>query len=289
MSALVCWCRSCSSASQSPLPRALQPRMDDFTVLPGFPLWSRDLPLSSPDISQQHRRAQLSLSQTHAHTPSPLPQLVQSLTEGDHEQRADHRRWPLVHTESESQRSPAGRNVDRCGSHDNQGIYGSAEHSKPPGKTFVHSFCPNALVIVLRRTTMSEVLPYNEGKMSGYGADSDVNQMSFSCGLQDTSAFFAASQAKRPPKLGQIGRAKRGKRPETQSGCHTIHTQMLLSHTKWAKYRKSKGCVTRKNVHYDLDIWKCSTGWMHRRWKGVTHIQKLSPSRTHPVLQVSKQ
>lgn len=58
---------------------------------------------------------------------------------------------------------------------------------------------------------MSEVLPYNEGKMSGYGADSEVSQMSFSCGLQDTSAFFAASQAKRPPKLGQIGRAKRGK------------------------------------------------------------------------------
>lgn len=57
---------------------------------------------------------------------------------------------------------------------------------------------------------MSEVLPYNEGKMSGYGADSEVSQMSFSCGLQDTSAFFASSQAKRPPKLGQIGRAKRG-------------------------------------------------------------------------------
>ncbi|XP_072297520.1 calcium/calmodulin-dependent protein kinase II inhibitor 1a [Eucyclogobius newberryi] len=56
---------------------------------------------------------------------------------------------------------------------------------------------------------MSEVLPYNEGKMSGYGADSEVNQMSFSCGLQDTSAFFSASQGKRPPKLGQIGRAKR--------------------------------------------------------------------------------
>ena len=57
---------------------------------------------------------------------------------------------------------------------------------------------------------MSEVLPYNEGKMNGYGADSEVSQMSFSCGLQDSNAFFAASQAKRPPKLGQIGRAKRG-------------------------------------------------------------------------------
>ncbi|TRY69712.1 hypothetical protein DNTS_035399 [Danionella cerebrum] len=58
-------------------------------------------------------------------------------------------------------------------------------------------------------TVMSEVLPYGEGKMSGYGADADVSQMSFSCGLQDSNAFFGASQAKRPPKLGQIGRAKR--------------------------------------------------------------------------------
>ncbi|KAI1891285.1 hypothetical protein AGOR_G00142210 [Albula goreensis] len=55
---------------------------------------------------------------------------------------------------------------------------------------------------------MSEVLPYNEGKMNGYGGDSDVGQISFSCGLQDTNSFFGASQGKRPPKLGQIGRAK---------------------------------------------------------------------------------
>lgn len=41
--------------------------MDDFTVLPGFPLWSRDLPLPSPDISQQHRRTHLSLFLTRTH------------------------------------------------------------------------------------------------------------------------------------------------------------------------------------------------------------------------------
>ncbi|CAM4723011.1 unnamed protein product [Leuciscus chuanchicus] len=52
---------------------------------------------------------------------------------------------------------------------------------------------------------MSEVLPYSEGKMNGYGADSEV---SFSCRLQDTNSFFGTSQSKRPPKLGQIGRAK---------------------------------------------------------------------------------
>lgn len=72
---------------------------------------------------------------------------------------------------------------------------------------------------LLPPANMSEVLPYNEGKMSGYGADSEVSQMSFSCGLQDSSAFFAGSQGKRPPKLGQIGRAKRGKRA---SGCFCL-------------------------------------------------------------------
>ncbi|XP_016390787.1 calcium/calmodulin-dependent protein kinase II inhibitor 2-like [Sinocyclocheilus rhinocerous] len=55
---------------------------------------------------------------------------------------------------------------------------------------------------------MSEVLPYNEGNMNGYGADSDVSQLSFSCRLQDTNSFLGTSQSKRPPKLGQIGRAK---------------------------------------------------------------------------------
>ncbi|XP_060756798.1 calcium/calmodulin-dependent protein kinase II inhibitor 2 [Neoarius graeffei] len=55
---------------------------------------------------------------------------------------------------------------------------------------------------------MSEVLPYGEGKMNGYGPDDEVGQMSFSCRLQDTNSFFGASQSKRPPKLGQIGRAK---------------------------------------------------------------------------------
>jgi hypothetical protein len=32
----------------------------------------------------------------------------------------------------------------------------------------------------------------------------------FSCRLQDTNNFFGAGQNKRPPKLGQIGRSKRG-------------------------------------------------------------------------------
>ncbi|KAM9315747.1 calcium/calmodulin-dependent protein kinase II inhibitor 2 [Gastrophryne carolinensis] len=56
---------------------------------------------------------------------------------------------------------------------------------------------------------MSEILPYSEDKMGRYGSDSEVGQNMFSCRLQDTSAFFGGNQQKRPPKLGQIGRAKR--------------------------------------------------------------------------------
>lgn len=56
---------------------------------------------------------------------------------------------------------------------------------------------------------MSEVLPYNEEKITHYGDDGDVGQISFTCRLQDTNNFFSGSQNKRPPKLGQIGRSKR--------------------------------------------------------------------------------
>lgn len=59
---------------------------------------------------------------------------------------------------------------------------------------------------------MSEILPYSEDKMGHYGSDTEVGQISFSCRLQDTSAFYGGNQQKRPPKLGQIGRAKRGKK-----------------------------------------------------------------------------
>lgn len=57
---------------------------------------------------------------------------------------------------------------------------------------------------------MSEILPYGEDKMGRFGADPEGSDLSFSCRLQDTNSFFAGNQAKRPPKLGQIGRAKRG-------------------------------------------------------------------------------
>lgn len=60
---------------------------------------------------------------------------------------------------------------------------------------------------------MSEILPYGEDKMGRFGADPESSDLSFSCRLQDTNSFFAGNQAKRPPKLGQIGRAKRGTRP----------------------------------------------------------------------------
>ncbi|KAF7242612.1 Calcium/calmodulin-dependent protein kinase II inhibitor 2 [Varanus komodoensis] len=54
---------------------------------------------------------------------------------------------------------------------------------------------------------MSEILPYSDDKVARYGTDSEVSDLSFSCRLQDTNSW--GNQAKRPPKLGQIGRAKR--------------------------------------------------------------------------------
>ncbi|XP_042333720.1 LOW QUALITY PROTEIN: calcium/calmodulin-dependent protein kinase II inhibitor 1 [Sceloporus undulatus] len=57
---------------------------------------------------------------------------------------------------------------------------------------------------------MSEVLPFSEEKLGSYGevvGGPPVGQ-SFTCRLQDTNNFYAGGQAKRPPKLGQIGRSK---------------------------------------------------------------------------------
>ncbi|XP_062459453.1 calcium/calmodulin-dependent protein kinase II inhibitor 2 isoform X1 [Pezoporus occidentalis] len=56
---------------------------------------------------------------------------------------------------------------------------------------------------------MSQVLPYGEDKVGRYGAEPEAGELPFSCRLQDTNAFFGGNQGKRPPKLGQIGRAKR--------------------------------------------------------------------------------
>ena len=59
---------------------------------------------------------------------------------------------------------------------------------------------------------MSEVLPYNEENITHYDDDGDVDQLSLTCRLQNTNNLFGVSQNKRPPKLGQIGRSKRGER-----------------------------------------------------------------------------
>lgn len=59
---------------------------------------------------------------------------------------------------------------------------------------------------------MSEVLPYEEN-ISPYGDDGDEEQISLTCRLQNNSSnFFSSAQNKRAPKLGQIGRSKRGEK-----------------------------------------------------------------------------
>lgn len=60
-----------------------------------------------------------------------------------------------------------------------------------------------------KETIMSQVLPYEEN-ISRYGNDGDEEQMSLTCRLHNTNNFYSSTQNKRPPKLGQIGRSKRG-------------------------------------------------------------------------------
>uniref|UniRef100_A0A8B9Q0Q7 Calcium/calmodulin dependent protein kinase II inhibitor 1 n=1 Tax=Apteryx owenii TaxID=8824 RepID=A0A8B9Q0Q7_APTOW len=57
---------------------------------------------------------------------------------------------------------------------------------------------------------MSQVLPYGEEKLGGFAEGAAVGQLPFACRLHDANGFFGGAQGKRPPKLGQIGRSKRG-------------------------------------------------------------------------------
>uniref|UniRef100_A0AAQ4P9U2 Calcium/calmodulin dependent protein kinase II inhibitor 1 n=3 Tax=Gasterosteus aculeatus TaxID=69293 RepID=A0AAQ4P9U2_GASAC len=78
---------------------------------------------------------------------------------------------------------------------------------RPAWRPAIHfSFCA---LVIKTHWEMSEVLPFNEEKMSHYGNEGDEGHLSFTCRLQDTNNFFNGSQNKRPPKLGQIGRSKR--------------------------------------------------------------------------------
>lgn len=57
---------------------------------------------------------------------------------------------------------------------------------------------------------MSEVLPYDDN-ITHYGDNGDEEEISLTCRLQNnTNNFFGSTPNKRPPKLGQIGRSKRG-------------------------------------------------------------------------------
>uniref|UniRef100_A0A8B9N6P7 Uncharacterized protein n=1 Tax=Accipiter nisus TaxID=211598 RepID=A0A8B9N6P7_9AVES len=55
---------------------------------------------------------------------------------------------------------------------------------------------------------MSEGPPYGEGQLAG---DAAVGQLPFPVRLRGPDGLLAGGQGKRPPKLGQIGRSKRGR------------------------------------------------------------------------------
>lgn len=92
------------------------------------------------------------------------------------------------------------------------------------------------VLVIKTHLEMSEVLPFNEEKMSHYGNEGDEGHLSFTCRLQDTNNFFNGSQNKRPPKLGQIGRSKRGNYRINSLVCMIV-------------------CV---NVHYNQDVYMLS-------------------------------
>ncbi|KAF3856062.1 hypothetical protein F7725_016785, partial [Dissostichus mawsoni] len=87
-------------------------------------------------------------------------------------------------------------------------LHGSVVHDRVEAwqRALHYSLCA---LVIKTHLEMSEVLPFNEEKMSHYGNEGDEGHLSFTCRLQDTNNFFNGSQNKRPPKLGQIGRSKR--------------------------------------------------------------------------------
>lgn len=97
---------------------------------------------------------------------------------------------------------------------------------------------------------MSEVLPFNEDKMSHYGNEGEEGHLSFTCRLQDTNNFFSGSQNKRPPKLGQIGRSKRGN--------YIIKVFCLITICAYCRVLK-KWCLSLSSTYvvYCLPAWMC--------------------------------
>lgn len=82
---------------------------------------------------------------------------------------------------------------------------------------------------------MSEVMPYKEENMSHYEGKEEEGQISITCRLQDTNNFFGTAQNKRPPKLGQIGRSKRGER---QQLVYCMHICARVRVCAWACVQK---------------------------------------------------
>lgn len=89
---------------------------------------------------------------------------------------------------------------------------------------------------------MSEGPPYGEGQLAG---DAAVGQLPFPVRLRGGDGLLAGGQGKRPPKLGQIGRSKRGEcrgergapgaardaghGPRDAAGCSGNHAECLAS------------------------------------------------------------
>lgn len=105
--------------------------------------------------------------------------------------------------------------------------------------------------VIKTHLEMSEVLPFNEDKMSHYGNEGEEGHLSFTCRLQDTNNFFSGSQNKRPPKLGQIGRSKRGN--------YIIKVFCLIGNCAYCRIL-NKSCLSLSCTYVicRLPVWMCS-------------------------------
>lgn len=106
--------------------------------------------------------------------------------------------------------------------------------------------------------------------MTHYGNDGDEEHLSFTCRLQDTNNFFVGNQNKRPPKLGQIGRSKRGN-GECLCLLHEQKKWLLLMRNSLLRFTCAFG-----NYHFTHGAWKCCAYSSYARfYQMMSHAFRL--------------
>ncbi|KAK2521606.1 hypothetical protein Q9233_010850 [Columba guinea] len=109
---------------------------------------------------------------------------------------------------------------------------------------------------------MSEGPPYGEGQLAG---DAAVGQLPFPVRLGGPDGLLAGGQGKRPPKLGQIGRSKRGYSKQllplmrTKRNIRHLHLYIaqgvkLLLYNKWETPHQIKEEKFQSELNAEADV-----------------------------------